>query len=96
MFLVGHNWKRSAWMVSPEIVIGFRDFTTDTEELEQRIVVELNRSGSARRLAQLLEPALDAKTVELRWRSADGLTTLQTAATATVTEVPDQAPLVVL
>jgi len=96
VLLVGQNWRRTKWMVCPEIVVRFRTFDPETQELEQRVAIELNRFGSAKHLAELLDPAIVARQIDLKWRAVSGLTTVQAAPTATVSETGDQGPLVVL
>ena len=96
VLLVGQNWRRTKWMVCPEIVVRFRTFDPETQELEQRVATELNRFGNAKHLAELLDPAIVARKIDLKWRAVSGLTTVQAAPSATVSETGDQGPLVVL
>jgi hypothetical protein len=96
VFVVGHNWRRTTVMVCPEIVVVFRDFGLGTQEVEQRVAAQLGRFGSAKRLAEILQPAIDAGQVRLDWRPAAGVSSVQPAGVATVAETGDQGPLVVL
>lgn len=94
-FVVGENWRRTKLVVAPAVLVSFTQTDPATQSLEEQVLAQLERDGSAAALVDLLRPATEAGQVVLTWRPANARV-LEVDAARVVRGIGRDAPVVVV